>query len=88
MNQSLCVFCWIKGEVSEHQRGNVADPDSVTFAAITAKPKRERVCKQTNESDPDKTTYTTVAYQRTDRGHWHKKRHLNTEKNKTWIWSF
>lgn len=21
-------------------------------------------------------------------GHWHKKRHLNTEKFKTWIWSF
>ncbi|XP_039907826.1 low affinity immunoglobulin gamma Fc region receptor II-like isoform X2 [Simochromis diagramma] len=53
----------------EYQRGNVADPDSVTYAAVTVKPKRERVCKQTNESDPDKTTYATVANQRKDRGH-------------------
>ncbi|KAL4007897.1 hypothetical protein ACER0C_001749 [Sarotherodon galilaeus] len=57
------------GEVSEHRRGNLADPDSVTYATVTAKPKRERVCKQTNESDPDKTTYATVANQRTDRAH-------------------
>lgn len=28
--------------VSEYQRGNVADPDSVTYAAVTVKPKRER----------------------------------------------
>lgn len=28
--------------VTEHQRANVADSDSVTYAAVTVKPKRER----------------------------------------------
>ncbi|XP_039907853.1 uncharacterized protein LOC120746501 [Simochromis diagramma] len=54
---------------TERQRANVADSDSVTYAAVTVKPKIERVCKRTNESDPEKTTYATVANQRKDRGY-------------------